>query len=209
MLYLEDFFFFCYQSNSSTAFKQSLNYNLNYFHFNRKKTQNPRTMPNSMQMSLQKHYHKEQIIPRNYLIQLFPAYPHGNYRLKIVKLIKFFFFYLPDKYKLFDCLYSWKNWVIRGIFTFLMIGGFCLIIYGGPLALMITVSDPLLMINNFFFCQSIKKNRFINPTGFNGTSKMFRRNYKYWLRCVQDSRFTMVSFVVLVFFNYIQLFFLR
>jgi len=31
-----------------------------------------------------------------------------------------------------------KNWVIRGIFTWLMIGGFCLIIYGGPLALMIT-----------------------------------------------------------------------
>lgn len=36
---------------------------------------------------------------------------------------------LPDK---------WKNWVIRGIFTFIMISGFCLIIYGGPLALMIT-----------------------------------------------------------------------
>jgi phosphatidate cytidylyltransferase len=32
----------------------------------------------------------------------------------------------------------WKNWVIRGIFTWLMIGGFGLIIYGGPLALMIT-----------------------------------------------------------------------
>lgn len=32
----------------------------------------------------------------------------------------------------------WRNWVIRGIFTFLMIGAFCLIIYGGPLALMIT-----------------------------------------------------------------------
>jgi len=32
----------------------------------------------------------------------------------------------------------WKNWVIRGIFTWLMIGGFALIIYGGPLALMLT-----------------------------------------------------------------------
>ena len=32
----------------------------------------------------------------------------------------------------------WKNWVIRGIFTWLMIGGFVLIIYGGPLALMLT-----------------------------------------------------------------------
>lgn len=34
----------------------------------------------------------------------------------------------------------WRNWVIRGVFTFLMISGFGLIIYGGPLALMITVS---------------------------------------------------------------------
>ncbi|KAH0569197.1 phosphatidate cytidylyltransferase, photoreceptor-specific [Cotesia glomerata] len=32
----------------------------------------------------------------------------------------------------------WKNWVIRGIFTWVMIAGFCLIIYGGPLALMVT-----------------------------------------------------------------------
>eukprot|EP00096_Caligus_rogercresseyi_P010827 TRINITY_DN4062_c0_g1_i1.p1 TRINITY_DN4062_c0_g1~~TRINITY_DN4062_c0_g1_i1.p1 ORF type:complete len:431 (-),score=167.77 TRINITY_DN4062_c0_g1_i1:373-1665(-) len=32
----------------------------------------------------------------------------------------------------------WKNWVIRGIFTWLMIGGFCLMIYGGPLFLMLT-----------------------------------------------------------------------
>jgi len=34
---------------------------------------------------------------------------------------------------------KWKNYVIRFIFTWLMIGGFCMIIYGGPLALMITV----------------------------------------------------------------------
>ncbi|XP_035712824.1 phosphatidate cytidylyltransferase, photoreceptor-specific isoform X2 [Folsomia candida] len=32
----------------------------------------------------------------------------------------------------------WKNWVIRGIFTWLMIGLFCVIIYLGPLALMVT-----------------------------------------------------------------------
>ncbi|KAK8738677.1 hypothetical protein OTU49_004003 [Cherax quadricarinatus] len=32
----------------------------------------------------------------------------------------------------------WRNWVIRGIFTWLMIGLFCLIIYVGPLALMFT-----------------------------------------------------------------------
>lgn len=35
--------------------------------------------------------------------------------------------------------------MIRGIFTFIMIMVFCLIIYGGPLALMITV-----MVNNFY-----------------------------------------------------------
>ncbi|XP_055529055.1 phosphatidate cytidylyltransferase, photoreceptor-specific [Wyeomyia smithii] len=33
----------------------------------------------------------------------------------------------------------WRNWVIRGIFTMLMISGFCIIIHGGPLALMVTV----------------------------------------------------------------------
>nr|CAG4646196.1 EOG090X04NQ [Macrothrix elegans] len=32
---------------------------------------------------------------------------------------------------------KWRNWVIRGIFTWLMIGGFGFIIYLGPLALMI------------------------------------------------------------------------
>lgn len=32
----------------------------------------------------------------------------------------------------------WRNWVIRGIFTWVMISGFCLLIYGGPLALMVT-----------------------------------------------------------------------
>ena len=40
------------------------------------------------------------------------------------------FGYLPKR---------WKNWVIRVIFTFVMIGGFGLIIYSGPLALMIMV----------------------------------------------------------------------
>lgn len=47
-----------------------------------------------------------------------------------------------DNSKLEEALGSlpprWKNWVIRGVFTWLMIGGFGLIIYGGPLALMLT-----------------------------------------------------------------------
>ncbi|XP_012261960.1 phosphatidate cytidylyltransferase, photoreceptor-specific isoform X2 [Athalia rosae] len=32
----------------------------------------------------------------------------------------------------------WRNWMIRGIFTCLMVSGFGVIIYGGPLALMVT-----------------------------------------------------------------------
>ncbi|KAF5269197.1 hypothetical protein FQR65_LT02498 [Abscondita terminalis] len=36
---------------------------------------------------------------------------------------------LPDR---------WRNWVVRGIFSFIMISFFVFVIYGGPLALMIT-----------------------------------------------------------------------
>lgn len=46
-----------------------------------------------------------------------------------------------DSIQGFFYLFRWKNWVIRGIFTWLMIGGFGLIIYFGPLALMLTVSS--------------------------------------------------------------------
>ncbi|KAH9630618.1 hypothetical protein HF086_007042 [Spodoptera exigua] len=42
----------------------------------------------------------------------------------------------------------WRNWVIRGIFTWLMIAAFCLLIYGGPLALMITVSIARQLVNS-------------------------------------------------------------
>nr|SVE75702.1 EOG090X04NQ [Daphnia hispanica] len=34
---------------------------------------------------------------------------------------------------------KWRNWVIRGIFTWVMIFGFALVIYAGPLALMLVV----------------------------------------------------------------------
>lgn len=44
------------------------------------------------------------------------------------------------------CLNRWKNWIIRGIFGWLMIGLFCLLCYGGPLALMIAVSITLFSI---------------------------------------------------------------
>ncbi len=38
----------------------------------------------------------------------------------------------------------WKNWWIRGIFTFLLIGGFGLIIYLGPVFLSLLVLSILL-----------------------------------------------------------------
>ena len=50
----------------------------------------------------------------------------------------------------------WKNWVIRGIFTWLMIGGFCLIIYGGPLALMITTFLVQVKVGHDFFIKQTK-----------------------------------------------------
>lgn len=57
---------------------------------------------------------------------------------------------LPDR---------WKNWVIRGIFTTIMISGFGLIIYLGPFALMITVSSVISafiapIFNPFFLYRS-------------------------------------------------------
>ena len=45
----------------------------------------------------------------------------------------------------------WKNWVIRGIFTWLMIGGFALIIYGGPLALMLTTFLVQVKVRQTYF----------------------------------------------------------
>lgn len=37
----------------------------------------------------------------------------------------------------------WRNWVIRGFFTWLMLGLFGIIIYLGPLALMVTVRNMI------------------------------------------------------------------
>lgn len=41
--------------------------------------------------------------------------------------------------QLSDLIIRWRNWVIRGIFTWVMIFGFALMIYAGPLALMLVV----------------------------------------------------------------------
>ena len=40
----------------------------------------------------------------------------------------------------------WRNWAIRGIFTWVMIGGFGFLIWGGPPILMLTVKK------NRFYC---------------------------------------------------------
>ncbi|KAL5019213.1 hypothetical protein ScPMuIL_004935 [Solemya velum] len=38
-----------------------------------------------------------------------------------------------------DLTPRWRNWVIRGIFSWLMILGFCLVLYFGPLALVLLI----------------------------------------------------------------------
>ncbi|CAH1368881.1 hypothetical protein MTP99_010381 [Tenebrio molitor] len=48
---------------------------------------------------------------------------------KAPSVLEFFLQDLPEK---------WRNWVVRGIFSWLMISFFLIVIYGGPLALMIT-----------------------------------------------------------------------
>lgn len=59
----------------------------------------------------------------------------------------------------------WRNYVVRGIFTFIMIFGFCLLIYGGPLALMVTVS--LKKVINVYQ---------LLPVGLNGFGNSIRGN---------------------------------
>lgn len=71
-----------------------------------------------------------------------------------------------------------------------MILGFCLIIYGGPLALMITVIDLILQI-------AIELNFELNFSLFlvadiAGASEMLRRDHFNWISSVSHSWFTMV-----------------
>lgn len=51
---------------------------------------------------------------------------------KAPSLLESFLKDLPDR---------WRNWFVRGIFSLIMITFFAIVIYGGPLALMITVSN--------------------------------------------------------------------
>lgn len=40
----------------------------------------------------------------------------------------------------------WRNWIIRGIFTWILIAIFGIVIYGGPVALMLAVSRKKFLI---------------------------------------------------------------
>ena len=63
---------------------------------------------------------------------------------------------LRSETEAFILIYRWRNWVVRGIFTWVMIFGFSFVIYLGPLALVLLVSSfftfqhaDLLRINNY------------------------------------------------------------
>lgn len=104
----------------------------------------------------------------------------------------------------FNCVYSfirWKNYIIRGIFTLIMILGFCLIIYGGPLALMITVIFIRLVV-------SPPADWFYFPDAF-GASEMLWGDYLHWISGVSYSWFAVVPKLVVVLFAHVQLLFLR
>ena len=83
-------------------------------------------------------------------------------------------------------LIRWRNWVIRGIFTWVMIFGFALIIYAGPLALMLVVSSQ----SDSQTCSVLDHNF---PTDFGSASKMLCRDNQHRVCCVQNSWLTLVS----------------
>ncbi|XP_040168165.1 phosphatidate cytidylyltransferase, photoreceptor-specific [Anopheles arabiensis] len=70
---------------------------------------------------------EERMPDEKYVDEMAKKLPQGTN--KMPEVLGYVLSGLPDR---------WKNWVIRGIFTMIMISGFCLIIYGGPLALMVT-----------------------------------------------------------------------
>lgn len=108
----------------------------------------------------------------------------------------------------FGC--RWKNWVIRGIFTLIMILAFCLIIYGGPLALMITVCSPaqfsltITLSILIYLCVCVFFHA--DPAG---SGQMLRRDHLHRLSSVSHPRAAMVPQSFLVFLADIQLLFLR
>ncbi|XP_052873381.1 phosphatidate cytidylyltransferase, photoreceptor-specific-like [Anopheles cruzii] len=71
---------------------------------------------------------EERLPDEKYIEELAKNQPQGTN--KMPEILTHILDGLPDR---------WRNWVIRGIFTMIMITLFCGIIYQGPLALMITV----------------------------------------------------------------------
>lgn len=88
-----------------------------------------------------------------------------------------------------------------------MIMGFCLIIYGGPLALMFTVNSFNSNSAIVVACHRQMSFRLISDTS--GASEMLRRDYFDWLSSVSHPRFAMVPKPFVVFLDNIQLLFLR
>lgn len=101
-------------------------------------------------------------------------------------------------------IFRWKNYVIRGIFTLIMILGFCLIIYGGPLALMITVISENSR-NSFWKLIEF----FYSFADIVGASEVLRRDHLDWIPSVSHPWIAMVPQFVMVFFVDIQLLLLR
>lgn len=135
-------------------------------------------------MNWLKNCHKELIKHPKYWKKPWKVYQTSNFNVKNIKLLSHF---LIDFF--FFTFFRWRNYIIRGIFTFIMIMGFCLIIYGGPLALMITViytyhaSVPIVFLIKYIFLF----------TDIASASEMFRRDYFDWISSVSHSWLAMVS----------------
>lgn len=88
--------------------------------------------------------------------------------------------------------FRWRNWVIRGIFTWVMILGFCFLIYLGPYALMITVSAV-----KYFIITTHNWLHFL-AVDSNCTSEMLLRDHQHWLLGVPYPWIALVQVLVLV-----------
>lgn len=107
-----------------------------------------------------------------------------------------------------EWLFRWRNYIVRTIFTLLMVSGFCLIIYLGPLALMFTVGFSQLVINFLFVWFKIFWSFFFVSKDTLRSSKMFSRNNSNRLLSLSHSWPALVSNLVVVYVNHFQLFLL-
>lgn len=73
----------------------------------------------------------------------------------------------------------WRNWAIRGIFTWVMIGGFGFLIWGGPPILMLTVKKKSILLffptfRDFYRKFTATAVRFYFLPDFSCASQMFQ-----------------------------------